>query len=163
MYSIFQSAEPDFMHLWLFGDCNNVNIPYRMLKRNYMPQNQRLQLSRAIIVTETIRERIGMSFTEITALGHVEAESYLILLIFRFLEIFDSMNKNAWLKKGNSLFISFDKSTILIPDSSACPHIIVMQLALHFHTVAQSNPLEFSVSYALGAYLPQIYLYSRFG
>jgi hypothetical protein len=56
-------------HLWLFGDCNKVNIPYRMLKGDYMPQTQILQLSRARIVMETIRERIGMTFSEITALG----------------------------------------------------------------------------------------------
>lgn len=61
-------------HLWLFGDSNNVNIPYRMLKGEHMKDTERSQLSKARIVMETIREKIGMSYSEIAALGHVEAE-----------------------------------------------------------------------------------------
>lgn len=59
--------------LWLFGDENCVNTPYRSLRGEYMSKAQRVQLCRAKAVMEEVRRRIGLSFDEIANLGPVEA------------------------------------------------------------------------------------------
>jgi hypothetical protein len=68
-----------------------------------------------------------MSFTEITALGYVEAESYLILLICRFLEIFDSMDPNAynhiWKMIKNNLIGSRKKEIKVSFYLNKIPHV----------------------------------------
>jgi hypothetical protein len=55
--------------LWLFGDENYVNTPYRILSEEFMTKAQRVQLTRAKVVMDTVQERIGRSYYEITNLG----------------------------------------------------------------------------------------------
>lgn len=60
--------------LWLFGDDNAVNIPYRYLDGKHMSKSQRTQLSKARGVMDRIRETIGKTYAELAAEGIVEAE-----------------------------------------------------------------------------------------
>lgn len=71
--------------LWLFGDDNAVNIPYRRLDGKNMSKSQRTQLSKARGVMDHVRNSIGKTYAELTAEGIVEAEKqfsehYLILM-----------------------------------------------------------------------------------
>jgi uncharacterized protein YfkK (UPF0435 family) len=61
--------------LWLFGDKNNVTAPYRTLRGNFMSCSLRVQLCRARKVMDFIRDKIGLSYEEITNLGVAEAET----------------------------------------------------------------------------------------
>lgn len=71
--------------LWLFGDDNAVDTPYRRLDGKHMSKSQRTQLSKARGVMDHVRNSIGKTYAELTAEGLVEAESqfsdhYLILM-----------------------------------------------------------------------------------
>jgi hypothetical protein len=59
--------------LWLFGDENCVNTPYRILRGEFMTKAQRVQLTRAKVVMDTVQDRIGRSYAEITNLGIADA------------------------------------------------------------------------------------------
>ena len=71
--------------LWLFGDDNAVNIPYRQLDGKHMSKSQRTQLSKARGVMDHVLNSIGKTYAELAAEGLVEAERqfsehYLILM-----------------------------------------------------------------------------------
>ena len=85
--------------LWLFGDVNNVNIPYRFLKGDHMPQTERSQLSKAKVVMEAIREKIGLNFSDIANLGHAEAER---LCNDAYLKIFSHIPTHGRMKCSNA-------------------------------------------------------------
>ena len=60
--------------LWLFGDDNVVNTPYRQLDGKHMSKSQRIQLSKARGVMDYFQKSIGKTYAELTAEGLVEAE-----------------------------------------------------------------------------------------
>lgn len=64
--------------LWLFGDVNAVNTPYRCLDGASMTAAGKIRLTRARKVFDKIRETIGFSYESLTALGPVEAEKKFI-------------------------------------------------------------------------------------
>jgi hypothetical protein len=59
--------------LWLFGDENCVNTPYRILRGEFMTKAQRVQLTRVKVMMDTVQDRIGRSYAEITNLGIADA------------------------------------------------------------------------------------------
>lgn len=85
--------------LWLFGDENRVNTPYRMLRGEFMSKAQRVQLSRAKSVMDIIRENIGLSYAEISNLGIAEATR---LFKEEYTEILGSVKFHATMTCSNA-------------------------------------------------------------
>lgn len=86
--------------LWLFGDDNTVNIPYRLLNGKHMSNSQRTQLSKGRRVMEYVRSSIGKTYAELTAEGMVEAErqfsEHYLMLMGRFKRHSDMMFSTAY-------------------------------------------------------------------
>ena len=65
-------------NLWLFGDANAVNTPYRNLVGAFMNNAAKIRLTRTKKVLDHVQEEIGISYEDLTALGPVEAEKKFI-------------------------------------------------------------------------------------
>jgi len=68
-------------NLWLFGDANLVNTPYRCLNGTHMADRFQTRLTKTRKVLDNIRTKIDISYEDLTAMGPVEAEK-------KFLEAF---------------------------------------------------------------------------
>lgn len=60
--------------MWLYGNKMAGVLPYRFLRGKYMKPVQRIRLTKLKAVMEAVRERIGLSYDEIIALGDHESE-----------------------------------------------------------------------------------------
>ena len=85
--------------LWLFGDENCVNTPYRMLRGEFMSKSQHVQLSRAKAVMDTIQDKIDRSYSEISDLGIVEASR---LFNLAYVELFGNIRSFANMTCSNA-------------------------------------------------------------
>lgn len=65
-------------NLWLFGDANAVNTPYRNLVGTFMSNSAKIRLTRTRKVLDRVQEEIGIPYEELTAMGPVEAEKKFI-------------------------------------------------------------------------------------
>lgn len=96
--------------LWLFGDVNTVNMPYRYLNGKNMNKAQRAQLCRARAVMDRVRESIGKTYSELTAEGMTEA-------VKQFLEHY-SILMGSFKRHANMSFATAYKHLKIIPSKS---------------------------------------------
>ena len=86
-------------NLWLFGDANEVNIPYRNLVGNYMSNAGRVRLSRVKMVMESIRKEINLPYDAIASLGPREAEK---LFNIAYGKLFGHLKSNSNMQCSNA-------------------------------------------------------------
>ena len=85
-------------NLWLFGDSNAVNIPYRNLVGTYMKNSAKIRLTRTKKVLDRIQMEIGISYQDLTAMGPVEAEK---TFIETFAKIFGDIRNYSNMQLSN--------------------------------------------------------------
>lgn len=61
-------------NLWLFGNGNDINTPYRSFRGDFMSKPDRIQLSKSRTLMEAVRTEIGMSYVEIQDSGRDRSE-----------------------------------------------------------------------------------------
>jgi hypothetical protein len=71
-------------NLWLFGDANLVNTPYRCLNGAHMADRFQTRLTKTRKVLDIIRAKIDVSYEDLTAMGPAESEK-------KFIEAFTSL------------------------------------------------------------------------
>lgn len=61
-------------NLWIFGNGNDINTPYRSFRGDFMSKPDRIQLSKSRTLMEAVRAEIGMSYSEIHDSGRDRSE-----------------------------------------------------------------------------------------
>ena len=85
-------------NLWLFGDSNAVNTPYRNLVGTYMKNSAKIRLTRTKKVLDRIQIEIGISYEDLTTMGPVEAEKK---FIETFAKIFGDIRNHSNMQLSN--------------------------------------------------------------
>lgn len=65
-------------NLWLFGDANLVNTPYRCLNGTHMEDRFQTRLTKTKMVLDGVQKKINISYEDLTAMGPVESEKKFI-------------------------------------------------------------------------------------
>ena len=86
-------------NLWLFGDANAVNTPYRCLDGKSMCSAGQTRLCKAKKVLDNIQQKIGLSYETLTALGPFEAERKFLIA---FDELFGHIRNHSNMQLSNA-------------------------------------------------------------
>lgn len=87
--------------MWIFGNGDDIDTPYEMFRGDFMSNPDRILLSKARFLMESVRAEIGFSFDEIFRLGRNRSE---VLFDSAFTSILGSVKGYKRMNFGNNVY-----------------------------------------------------------